>query len=301
MPVKKNMRFINSSYLFGATLILPGVLFLLLFYLYPLLYSLYISLHDFRLIRPDLTEFVGFRNYFEIFQDDEFLNAFFNTLIYVGIALPFELVIGLFLALALDKITRGKNLIRAFLIVPQFLAPLAMGFIWKFMYNDDLGIINFFLRYVGIERPPLWIADPSISLYSCIIVEIWACVPVFMLLLSAGLTTLSSEIIDAAKIDGANAYHRFRYIILPHLKPIILVTLLIRGMDSFRIFDLIYGLTQGGPALSSDVLSLYMYRAGMLDRQFGFAASAGWIMVFMMLVASYILIKVMYKDGINKQ
>ena len=301
MPVKKNMRFINSSSLFGAALILPGVLLLLLFYLYPLLYSLYISFHDFRLIRPDLTEFVGIRNYFEIFLDDEFLNAFFNTLIYVGIALPFELVIGLFLALALDKITRGKNLIRAFLIIPQFIAPLAMGFIWKFMYNDDLGIINSLLRNVGMERPPLWIADPSISLYSCIIVEIWACVPIFMLLLSAGLTTLSTEIIDAAKIDGANAYHRFRYIILPHLKPIILVTLLIRGMDSFRIFDLIYGLTQGGPAMSSDVLSLYMYRSGMLDRQFGYSASAGWIMVFMMLIASYILIKMMYRDGINKQ
>ena len=295
------MRFINSSSLFGAALILPGVLLLLLFYLYPLLYSLYISFHDFRLIRPDLTEFVGIRNYFVIFLDDEFLNAFFNTLIYVGIALPFELVIGLFLALALDKITRGKNLIRAFLIIPQFIAPLAMGFIWKFMYNDDLGIINSLLRNVGMERPPLWIADPSISLYSCIIVEIWACVPIFMLLLSAGLTTLSTEIIDAAKIDGANAYHRFRYIILPHLKPIILVTLLIRGMDSFRIFDLIYGLTQGGPAMSSDVLSLYMYRSGMLDRQFGYSASAGWIMVFMMLIASYILIKMMYRDGINKQ
>ena len=187
------------------------------------------------------------------------------------------------------------------LIIPQFLAPLAMGFIWKFMYNNDLGIINFVLRNIGIDRPPLWIADPAISLYSCIIVEIWACVPIFMLLLSAGLTTLSTEIIDAAKIDGANAYHRFRYIILPHLKPIILVTLLIRGMDSFRIFDLIYGLTQGGPAMSSDVLSLYMYRSGMLDRQFGFAASAGWIMVFMMLIASYILIKTMYRDGINKQ
>ena len=273
----------------------------MLFYLYPLAYSLFISLHDFRLIRPDLTQFVGFRNYFEIFYDDEFLNAFINTLIYVGISLPFELVIGLFLALALDKITRGKNIIRAFLIVPQFLAPLAMGFIWKFMYNDDLGIINFFLRFVGMERPPLWIADPAISLYSCIIVEIWACVPIFMLLLSAGLTTLSTEIIDAAKIDGANAYHRLRYIILPHLKPIILVTLLIRGMDSFRIFDLIYGLTQGGPAMSSDVLSLYMYRSGMLDRQFGYSASAGWIMVFMMLIASYILIKLMYRDGINKQ
>ena len=295
------MKFINSSSFFGGAIILPGVIILLLFYLYPLAYSFFISLHDFRLIRPDLTQFVGFRNYFEIFSDDEFLNAFINTIIYVGISLPFELVIGLFLALALDKITRGKNIIRAFLIVPQFLAPLAMGFIWKFMYNDDLGIINFFLRFVGMERPPWWIADPAISLYSCIIVEIWACVPIFMLLLSAGLTTLSTEIIDAAKIDGANAYHRLRYIILPHLKPIILVTLLIRGMDSFRIFDLIYGLTQGGPAMSSDVLSLYMYRSGMLDRQFGYSASAGWIMVFMMLIASYVLIKLMYRDGINKQ
>ena len=288
-----------SSSAFGAVIILPGVLLLLLVQLYPLLYSLFISFHDYRLLRPELTEFVWLKNYIDIFSDEEFLNALSNTAIYVGLAIPIELMIGFVLALAIEKITRGKNLIRALLIVPQFMAPIAMGFVWRFLYNDEFGLINFMLRKIGIERPPLWLADPDIALYSCIIVEIWATVPIFMLLLSAGMASISSELIDAAKIDGANAIHRVRFIILPHLKPIILVALLIRGMDAFRVFDVVYSLTGGGPALSTDVLSLYLYRTAMLDRQFGDGASAAWIMMIMMLIASYVLIRTMYREGIK--
>jgi len=288
-----------SSSAFGAVIILPGVLLLLLVQLYPLLYSLFISFHDYRLLRPELTEFVWLKNYIDIFSDKEFLNALSNTAIYVGLAIPIELMIGFVLALAIEKITRGKNLIRALLIVPQFMAPIAMGFVWRFLYNDEFGLINFMLRKIGIERPPLWLADPDIALYSCIIVEIWATVPIFMLLLSAGMASISSELIDAAKIDGANAIHRVRFIILPHLKPIILVALLIRGMDAFRVFDVVYSLTGGGPALSTDVLSLYLYRTAMLDRQFGDGASAAWIMMIMMLIASYVLIRTMYREGIK--
>ena len=288
-----------SSSAFGAVIILPGVLLLLLVQLYPLLYSLFISFHDYRLLRPELTEFVWLKNYIDIFSDEEFLNALSNTAIYVGLAIPIELMIGFVLALAIEKITRGKNLIRALLIVPQFMAPIAMGFVWRFLYNDEFGLINFMLREIGIERPPLWLADPDIALYSCIIVEIWATVPIFMLLLSAGMASISSELIDAAKIDGANAIHRVRFIILPHLKPIILVALLIRGMDAFRVFDVVYSLTGGGPALSTDVLSLYLYRTAMLDRQFGDGASAAWIMMIMMLIASYVLIRTMYREGIK--
>ena len=288
-----------SSSAFGAVIILPGVLLLLLVQLYPLLYSLFISFHDYRLLRPELTEFVWLKNYIDIFSDAEFLNALSNTAIYVGLAIPIELMIGFALALAIEKITRGKNLIRALLIVPQFMAPIAMGFVWRFLYNDEFGLINFMLRKIGIERPPLWLADPDIALYSCIIVEIWATVPIFMLLLSAGMASISSELIDAAKIDGANAIHRVRFIILPHLKPIILVALLIRGMDAFRVFDVVYSLTGGGPALSTDVLSLYLYRTAMLDRQFGDGASAAWIMMIMMLIASYVLIRTMYREGIK--
>ena len=135
-----------SSSAFGAVIILPGVLLLLLVQLYPLLYSLFISFHDYRLLRPELTEFVWLKNYIDIFSDEEFLNALSNTAIYVGLAIPIELMIGFVLALAIEKITRGKNLIRALLIVPQFMAPIAMGFVWRFLYNDEFGLINFMLR-----------------------------------------------------------------------------------------------------------------------------------------------------------
>jgi multiple sugar transport system permease protein len=277
----------------------PAILLLISIQIYPLLYSFFISLHDFRILRPDLTQFIWFQNYFEILEDEEFLNAFFNTITYVGIAIPCELVLGFILALAIEKVETGRNLIRAFILIPLFVAPIATGFIWKFLYNDEFGIINFILRYLGMNRPPLWLNDPELALYSCIIVEVWATVPFFVLMLSAGMASLSLDLVDAGKIDGATPFQRVVHIIIPHLKPIILISVLLRGMDAFRVFDVIYSLTEGAPAMSTDVLSLYLYRIAMLDRQFGLGASAAWFMVILMLIVSYLLIKFVYRKSLN--
>jgi multiple sugar transport system permease protein len=172
-----------------------------------------------------------------------------------------------------------------------------MGLMWKFMYNDQLGVINHVLRELGDTRPPLWLADPERALTSVIVVEIWATVPIFILLLLAGLLSIPRELYEAATIDGAGALAAFRRITLPLLRPVILVALLLRGMDAFRVFDIIFVMTKGGPALRSDVLSYYVYRTAFVDRDFGEATAVSWIMILILLAGSLALIGLIRRRG----
>ena len=157
------------------------------------------------------------------------------------------------------------------------------------MYNDQLGIISAFIRSSG-GIPPLWLTDPNIALYSIIAVEVWATVPIFVVLLLAGLLSIPQDYYEAAAIDGAGAWSNFRYITLPLLRPVIAVALLIRGMDAFRVFDIVFVMTKGGPALRTDVLSYFLYRTAFNNREFGSASAVSWIMIVILLVAAGLLV-----------
>lgn len=283
---------------FGFLLTLPALVMLLAIFAYPLAYSAYMSFHFFDLARPQAFRSVGLNNYLTIIQSKEFLRALKNTLIYAGLAVPIEFFLGLMLALALANIERGRAVMRTMLIIPMMLAPVAMGLMWKFMYNNELGVINHLIRQLRIvERPPLWLADPNLALYSVIFVDIWATTPLIVLLLLAGLLSIPREYYEAARIDGASAISSFRHITLPLLKPIILVALLIRGMDAFRVFDVIYIMTKGGPAFHSDVLSFYAYRLAFTHRDIGSAAAVAWIMTLILLLSGLALIRAMRRQG----
>lgn len=296
-PAPSRQQWHLSNGLYGFLLVLPALLIMLAVFIYPMAYSAYTSFRDFELTRPDKAEFNGLDNYRSVLQDDEFHAAFKNTVKYVGIAVPTEFTIGLILAMALATIERGRSILRTLLIIPMMLAPVAMGLMWKFMYNDELGIINHLLRALGSDRPPLWLADPHYSLYSIIAVEIWATIPIFILLLLAGLLSIPDEYYEAAKIDGASALASFRLITFPLLQPVILVALLLRGMDAFRVFDIVFVLTKGGPALHSDVLSYYVYRAAFVGRDFGEATAAAWIMILVLLACGLGLVGLMRRQG----
>ncbi|MBI3243155.1 MAG: sugar ABC transporter permease [Chloroflexi bacterium] len=277
---------------FGFLMVLPAFLLLLAIFAYPLAYSAYMSFHFFDLARPQDFHFVGLGNYLEIIQSEEFQRALKNTFIYAGLAVPLEFVIGLTLALALATIERGRAVIRTLLIIPMMLAPIVMGLMWKFMYNRELGVINYLIEQLGLT-PPLWLADPDLVLYSVVIVDIWATVPFVILLMLAGLLSIPSEYYESARIDGASAVAAFRHITLPLLQPIILVVLLIRGMDAFRVFDIIYVMTRGGPNFQSDVLSYYAFRGVFVHRAIGTATATAWIMTLILLVGGLVLIRSM--------
>ncbi|MGH2531546.1 MAG: carbohydrate ABC transporter permease [Thermomicrobiales bacterium] len=292
LPAGRAWRLSNAG--FGILIIVPALAVLLAVFVYPLLYSAYQSVRFYDLARPQEARFVGLDNYVDIVQGREFRRALKNTVIYAGVAVPIEFVFGLALALALSQITHGRGLIRMLLTLPMMLAPIALGLIWKFMYNDQLGIISYLIRHSGLERPPpLWLTDPDIALFSIIAVDIWATTPVVILILLAGLLSIPSDYYEAAKIDGGGTLSSFWHITLPLLKPAILVTLLLRGMDAFRVFDVVYVLTKGGPAFRTDVLSYYAYRLAFTERSVGDATALAWIMTLILLTAGLVLIRLM--------
>ncbi|MBW7885818.1 MAG: sugar ABC transporter permease [Caldilineaceae bacterium] len=295
-PQRRSWSLSNAA--FGRLLVLPALAILLAVYIYPLLYSAYMSLHNFYLPRPQDFEFVGLGNYMEILGSQEFQRALRNTVIYAGLAVPLEFVFGLALALALANIEQGRGVIRMLLTLPMMLAPVVMGLMWKFMYNDQLGVINYLIRAVGLtDRPPLWLADPNLALYSIILVDIWATTPLLIILLLAGLLAIPHEFYEAAQIDGAGFLYRFRRITLPLLRPVIMVALLLRGMDAFRVFDVVYIMTKGGPALRSDVLSFFAYRTAFTELSMGRATATAWIMTGILIVFAIVLIRTLRGQG----
>lgn len=286
-----------SNAAFGFLIVLPALMVLGVFFVYPMLYSSYMSFHFFDLAKPQQFRFVGLENYVQILQNEEFHRALFNTFLYAGLAVPLEFVLGLLLALALANIQVGRSLFRTLLIIPMMLAPVAMGLMWKFMYNNEFGIINFVLKSLGVNSPPLWLADPNLALYSVIVVDIWATTPLIVLLMLAGLLSIPHEFYEAATIDGAGILSVFRHITLPLLQPVILVALLIRGMDAFRVFDVIFVMTKGGPAMRSDVLSFFAYRQAFTHRQIGDATATAWLMTLMLLAGGFLLIRAVRRQG----
>jgi multiple sugar transport system permease protein len=291
----RNLRI--SDGLFGFLLTIPALVILFTVFIYPMAFSIFTSFHDFQITRPDETAFVGLENYVEIVNDPQFHRALGNTLMYVLVAIPIEFLIGLGLAMALATINRARGMFRTLLIIPQMLAPVVMGLMWKFMYNDELGIINHLLRSFGVNRPPLWLTDPNLALFSIIIAEIWATVPIFVLLLLAGLLSIPQEFYEAAAIDGGTPLQIFRHVTLPLLRPVILVALLLRGMDAFRVFDLVYIMTTGGPALRTDVVSFYVFRTAFTEREFGLATAGAWIVSIILLIGALSLQRAMRRQG----
>ena len=287
----------NNKAIFALMLLTPLFLILAVVSIYPLLYSVWTSFTDFRLSRPNDISFVGLANYAATFVNPEFLNALKNSLIYAVVAVPIEMVFGLGIAIALNKILVLRDFARTLIVIPMMLAPVVMGLMWKFMFNDQIGIINHVLRDWGWLKGPLpWLTDSSLAMVSLIIVEVWATTPFMVILLGAGLTTISAELYEAARIDGATSWQCFVKITLPMLSPIILVALLIRGMDAFRVFDVVFTLTAGGPARATDVLSYYLYRETFINLDAGLSAAGSFLMLGVLMMAGIFLIRGLRKD-----
>ncbi|MBS7649707.1 sugar ABC transporter permease, partial [Candidatus Bathyarchaeota archaeon] len=182
-----------------------------------------------------------------------------QTLKFVSIAVALEFTLGFILALILNQDIRGGRIYRFICILPMMLMPTIIGFIWKFLYHGDIGLINYVLSFLGIQRRP-WLGNADTAMYAIILTDVWQWTPFCFLVLLAGLQSLPIEPFEAAKIDGASRWLIFKNITIPLLKPSIIVALLFRTIDSFKIFDLIYVMTHGGPGNATMVMSLYIYR-----------------------------------------
>jgi multiple sugar transport system permease protein len=277
----------------GYLLLIPGIVVLLFLVIYPLVRSIWVSLHTWYLAKPHLFPFIGLRNYYMLlFEDTVFKIALRNTLLIVIVAVPAEFFLGLLLATLLNRDDiRGRKVFRAILVMPLALMPIVVGVLWKFMYHPRYGIINYALGLLGVQ-PIQWVADPRFALLSVMIVDIWEWTPFMVLVLYAGLISVPREPLEAALIDGASDWQVFVRISFPLILPIVVVAILIRVMDIVKMFDIVYVLTRGGPGDSTELLSLYNFRVGLNYFYMGKAAALSWIIVVLVVIFSQIFLRV---------
>jgi ABC-type sugar transport system permease subunit len=263
-------------------LVLPALLTILLVALFPLLWTVWESLHLHDLRMPWLGKpFVGLDNYIEALRDPRFWGALGHTAFFAVASVGLELLIGLWLALALNRAFRGRGLVRAAVLVPWAIPTVVSALLWRFMFEGQHGIVNAALVGAGVLREPVvWFIDPLAAWVPVILADVWKTTPFVALLLLAGLQNIDASLYEAARIDGASAWRQFRYVTLPLLKPAILVALIFRTLDAFRVFDLIYALTGGGPGTSTEPIALYTFNALLQNLQFGYGSALS-VIVFL--------------------
>jgi multiple sugar transport system permease protein len=274
-------------------LIAPTVAVLLSLSIYPLIYAVKISLQS----GSGETARWTFANFARLATDTFFLEALAHTFVYAVIALTFEFLLGLGLAILLDAPLRGRSFFRSALLVPMMLPPVVVGVVWRLMLNPDFGAVNGTLKGAGFNTEALtWTASPVLAFASVIVVDIWQWTPFIFLVLLAGLQAIPQEPYEAAVIDGSSAWQTFIHVTLPLLKPAILIALLLRTMDLLRVFDQIFILTQGGPGFSTETVSLYIYRTAFRFSDFGYAAAMSFVLLLLTNLVSAGYIRLLQKQ-----
>lgn len=272
----------------AALLIAPMLLSLALVAAYPLVTVLWLSLRR-RMLIFGIDEWVGLDNYAFMFQDLRFWNALWNTVYFTGVSVFFELLLGLAFALAVNRSFKGRGLVRAVILVPWAIPTVVSARLWQWLLTPEYGLINHLLNMPSLN----WLGSPALAIHAAIVADVWKSTPFVALLLLAGLQTIPKELYQAAQIDGASRWTQFREITLPLLAPVMGVTLLFRSLDAFRVFDVIFVLTGGGPANSTETLSVYAYRLLFSTLQFGYGSAVSVATFVGVLLISLLFLTVM--------
>lgn len=271
----------------GTRFVLPALVLLSLVTVYPLVYLIYLSLHK-KLLIFHISRFTGLENYAFLISDTRFWNALRNTVYFTSLSVSLELLIGLGIALLLARPFRGRGIARALILIPWIIPTVVSARMWQWMFSPDLSILNYLL-HVKIN----WLGSPFWAMNAAILMDIWKTAPFVAILLMAGLQVIPKEFYHAALLDGAGAWRTFRYITLPLLKPVILVALIFRTLDAFRVFDAIYVLTGGGPAGTTETLSVYAYKVLFQTLQFGYGSTLALVVFVCMGLISLVYMKIL--------
>ena len=270
-------------------LLLPAIIVLLLVIIFPLLFSLYSSFTPYKLIKPDsLYHFIGFANYIKLLNSSEFWSGFGRTVLVLTLAINIEFLLGLGTALLINRVTYNARLLRTIMMFPMMFSPILVGFQFKFMFNDNIGVVNNLLREVGLINTDIpWLIDSTLALFSILSAEIWSSTSVFAILLLAGLMAVPREPIEAAKIDGCTPIQTFRFITLPYLMPFIYIAMTIRSLDIARAYDIVKIMTNGGPAGRTELLWTMIAKTGFVDSKMGLANAMAYISILLSIFFTY--------------
>ncbi|MBE5968107.1 MAG: sugar ABC transporter permease [Lachnospiraceae bacterium] len=294
--IKKLFKYDNV----GIWFVLPAFIYMILFVGYPIIYNFILSFQDVtvKTLRSDVKKFVGFRNYIELFQQNKVLaTSIWNTLVFTVMCLVFQFVIGFALALFFNKKFKFSKPVRGLLMIPWMIPITITGLIFKFMFGTDVGIINYFLRSMNLISENIdWLTNTATAMPAVIFANVWIGIPFNMILISTGLTTIPTELYESASIDGANKFQTFRKITLPLLKPTIESVLILGFIYTFKVYDLIYVMTTGGPVNSTQVLSTYSYKLSFDMFKYSKGAAVANILFIILFFVSLIYLKYVYVE-----
>jgi len=265
-------------------LILPTVLGIVLVNVYPLAYAVLISFQEKKLSVAG-TRFIGFENYTRLLADPEILNALRISLVFVVCSVVFSFLIGLMLALLLNRRMPGRGIIRSLFIIPWAIPAFVAALTWAWMYNDQFGILTALAKQAGWAHPPIWLSR-DYALVALIVVMVWKSFPFQLVVLLAGLQAISPELYEAAAVDGANAWERFRGITLPLLRPVAGVSVLLAAINAFHYFSIPWVLTRGGPSNATNVIPIATYNIAFQVGDLGYGSAAAILMFLFILAAS---------------
>ena len=273
-------------------MVCPALLFIAVFSLYPALDSLWLSLHRLYVSLPGLEpSFIGFGNYTQLFLDPVARQTLIVTLGFVMLSTTLELLVGLGLALVIHERFKGRGGVRAAVLIPWAIPAVVASQMWRFLANDQYGAINAMLFGDRVDAYIPWLADPWTAFGVIVAVDVWKTSSFAGLLILAGLQVIPDETYDAARIDGATAWQRFRHITLPLLKPALLTALLFRTIDAFRVFDLVFVMTQGGPGDATQVMQFYGYKTLFVEGRVGYGTTISVTVFVATLILSLVYIR----------
>tara|TARA_B100001173_G_scaffold297649_1_gene294433 strand:+ start:370 stop:1263 length:894 start_codon:yes stop_codon:yes gene_type:complete len=275
---------------FIILMLMPATILLVGLTLFPFIVSLILSFTDYSLLRPGQTKFIFLDNYIELMKTDEFWIALRVTVVFTVLAVSVQVVLGVVFATLLHNENTNVSLLRTLYLLPLAITPIAATFTFRLMFNPSLGVLNYFMKLLGLE-PQAWLASPNTAMLSLIIVDTWQWTPFILLICLGGLASLPSEPFEAAKVDGASSWQIFTKITVPMLYPFIGLALLFRSIDAFKTFDIIYVLTSGGPGILTRTLNLYAFKHGIEYLSMGYAGSIAIVMLIITIVVAQIFLR----------
>ncbi len=274
-------------------LVAPSVIVILFVVFLPLLFSLYTSFTSYRLIRPEtLWDWIGLRNYERLFGDADVWAAFGRTVLFLVITLNLELLLGLGIALLVFRITVGQRTLRTVMMFPMMFSPILVGFQFKFIFNDNIGVVNNALQSLGVTDAAIpWLVGRILAMFSIMFAEVWMSTSIFAILLLAGMFAVPREPIEAARVDGCNPWQVFRHITLPFLMPFIFIAMTVRSLDIARAFDIVAIMTSGGPAGRTELLWTMIARVGYNNARMGQANAMAYVSIILSIAFTYYFFK----------
>lgn len=267
-------------------LLMPAAIVLAAVVVVPLVLSLYSSFTPFRLTKPEtFFVFIGLRNYANLLSDWDFWVAFGRTVLLLTVALNLEMLLGLGLALLVEKASRGQRLLRTLLMFPMMFSPILVGFQFKFMFNDNIGLVNNALQALGITNTAIpWLIEGHLAFIAILVAEVWSATSVFAILILAGLLAMPKEPLEAARVDGCTPWQTFRYVTWPFIMPFAYIAMTIRSLDVARAYDIVKIMTDGGPAKRTELLWTLISRTAYSDAKMGLANAMAYVSILLSIL-----------------